>query len=133
MLGQIAWGSPEFQETLLGMSVANCVTHLAVALDSLILPPREFEGLEPLIIDVEGDHAYINVGLADSLRNGDKFGVWDRGRVLTDPNSGMVLGRALPRRVGVVQVQQVLSAHLSLVRILEGQDSVRREYSIRAE
>ena len=40
---------------------------------------------------------------------------------------------ALPRRVGVVQVEQVLSDHLSLVRILEGLGEVQKDYAIRAE
>jgi len=133
LLNQMAWGSPEFGETLVGKSVNKCVASLAAALDSLIAPPPQLRALEPAIVDLEGARAYINVGLADGVRTGDKFGVWDHGRVLTDPNTGLVLGRTLPRRVGVVQVEQVLSEHLSVVRILDGVDQVRPEYSVRAE
>ena len=53
--------------------------------------------------------------------------------VMKDPDTGEVLGTALPRRVGVVQVEQVLSDHLSLVRILEGEDIVEKDFGIRAE
>jgi len=133
VLGQMQWGSEEFHKTLVGESVDQCVARLAAALDSLIRPPPELRASRPVTIDLEDDQAYINVGLADSVSTGDKFGVWDKGRVLTDPNTGIVLGHALPRRVGVVQVEQVLSEHLSLVRILEGRERVRKEYAIRAE
>ena len=71
--------------------------------------------------------------MADSVANGNKYGVWDQGRQLKDPSTGNVLGSALPRRVGVVQVEQVLSEHLSLVRILEGREELKKDYDIRAE
>jgi len=133
LLGQMEWGSEEFHQTLLGQSVGKCLVELAAALDSLIRPPPELTVSEPKIIDIDGAQAYINVGLVDSVQNGNKFGVWDHGRELKDPKTGILLGSALPRRVGVVQVEQVLSEHLSLVRILEGQEHIRKEYSIRAE
>ena len=134
LLGQVEWGSEEFHQTLLGKSVGKCLNGLAAALDSLISPPPELTVSEPKIIDVvDVTQAYINIGLVDSVQNGDKFGVWDKGRVLTDPQTGIVLGKALPRRVGVVQVAQVMSERLSLVKILEGGDTIRQGYDIRAE
>jgi hypothetical protein len=133
LLGQIEWGSEEFHQTLLGQSVGQCLVQLAAGLDSLVKPPPELKASEPKIIDIDGPRAYINVGLADSVQNGNKYGVWDQGRELKDPDTGLVLGRALPRRVGVVQVEQVLSDHLSLVRILDGGEEVRRDYTIKAE
>ena len=133
LLGQMDWGSEEFHQTLLGKSVGKCLDQLAAGLDSLIQPPAELRVSEPKIIDIDGSRAYINVGLIDSVQNGNKYGVWDKGRELKDPDTGNVLGQALPRRVGVVQVEQVLSDHLSLVRIIDGQDEVQIDYGIRAE
>ncbi|MGY8823966.1 MAG: hypothetical protein ACKVJG_08510 [Candidatus Latescibacterota bacterium] len=134
MLGQMEWGSPEFRDTLLGQSVGKAFGLLAAGLDSLIKPPSELKvSSGPKIIDIDGARAYINVGLADSIANGNKYGIWDGGRELKDPDTGIVLGMALPRRVGVVQVEQVLSDHLSLVRILEGVGDVQKDYAIRAE
>ena len=133
LLGQMEWGNEEFHQTLLGKSVSKCLDALAAGLDSLIQPPAALKVIEPKVIDIDGIHAYINVGLADSVQNGNKYGVWDKGRELKDPDTGKVLGTALPRRVGVVQVEQVLSEHLSLVRIIEGQDEVGKDYGIRAE
>ncbi len=145
LLGQIEWGSEEFHNTLLGKSVSRCLDHLAAGLDSLIQPPAALKVSEPKIIEVVADtvradtnvlvrlSAYINVGLADSVQKGNKYGVWDKGRELKDPDTGEVLGTSLPRRVGVVQVEQVLSQHLSLVRILQGEDAVQKDYGIRAE
>ena len=84
-------------------------------------------------IDIAGSHAYINVGSADGVRNGDKYGVWDEGRELRDPDTGIALGMALPRRVGVILVEQVLNDHLSQVRTLEGQVDIQMGFSIRSE
>jgi len=133
LLGMMEWGSDEFHQTLLGKSVGKCLDVLAVGLDSLIQPPAALKVSEPKVIDIDGSRAYINVGLVDSVQNGYKYGVWDKGRELKDPDSGEVLGKALSRRVGVVQVEQVLSDHLSLVRILEGEDIVEKDFGIRAE
>ena len=134
LLGQMEWGSPEFHETLLGKSVGRELMQLVAGLDSLIKPPAELKvSSGPKVIDIDGVRAYINVGLADSVANGNKYGVWDHGRELKDPETGVVLGTALPRRVGVVQIEQVLSEHVSLVRILEGVDEVQKDYAIRAE
>ncbi len=133
LLGQVEWGSGAFRETLLGKSVATCLSGLAAGVDSLVHPSPRLRASSARIVDVEGPRAYINVGAADSVANGDKYGVWDRGRPLTDPQSGVVLGQSLPRRVGVVQVEQVLSDHLSMVRVLEGQEAVLPDYVIRAE
>ncbi len=134
LLGQMEWGSSEFHDTLLGKSVGKNFVQLVAGLDSLISPKSKLKVTSgPKIIDVDGGRAYINVGLVDSVANGTKYGVWDHGRQLEDPSTGIVLGSALPRRVGVVQVEQVLSDHLSLVRILEGQEDLKKDYDIRAE
>jgi len=134
LLGQMDWGSPEFHNTLLGKSVGKNFVKLVAGLDSLIRPRTNLKvASAPKIIDIDGQRAYINVGLADSVANGNKYGVWDQGRQLKDPSTGNVLGSALPRRVGVVQVEQVLSEHLSLVRILEGKEELKKDYDLRAE
>ena len=133
LLGQMEWGSEEFHQTLLGKSVSKCLDLLAVGLDSLIQPPAALRVSESKLISIDGIQAYINVGLADSVQNGNKYGVWDKGRELRDPDTDEVLGKALSRRVGVVQIEQVLSDHLSLVRILDGQDAVEEGFGIRAE
>ncbi len=133
LLGQMQWGSREFHDTLLGKSVGKCLDVLAAGLDSLIQPPAALKVSEPKIISIDGAQAYINVGLADSVQNGSKYGVWDKGRELRDPETDEVLGKALPRRVGVVQIEQVLSDHLSLVRILDGETDVEEGFGIRAE
>jgi len=32
-----------------------------------------------MVIDIDTDVAYINIVLAEGIRNGNKFGVWDAG------------------------------------------------------
>ena len=134
LLGNIAWASEEFDVTLLGLATGACLRDLAANLANEISPPPKLTVSEPKIVEVTGDgQAYINVGLVDGAQNGDKYGVWDRGKELIDSGSGIFLGKALPRRVGVVQVEQVLADHLSLVRILQGEELIEREFQIRAE
>ncbi|NKB69594.1 MAG: hypothetical protein GKR89_21195 [Candidatus Latescibacteria bacterium] len=133
LLGEMAWGSDEFYGTLLGKAIGACLANLATELAVAIQPPPELKSSEPKIIAIDPDHVYINIGLAEGVTNGVKFGVWDLGRELVDPESGVVLGQALPRRVGVVQVVQVLNEHLSDVRILEGAEDIERGYRLRAE
>ena len=90
------WGSSEFHKTLLGKSVGKNFVQLVAGLDSLISPKSKLKvSSGPKIIDVDGERAYINVGLVDSVANGNKYGVWDQGRELKDPSTGIVLGSAL--------------------------------------
>ena len=133
LLGEVEWGSDEFHQTLLGQATGLCLQNLAAELANLIRPPPELTVSEPKIIDIDGARAYINIGLAEGIQNGDKFGVWDEGRELTDPETGVFLGRALSRRVGVLQVEQVLGDRLSLVKILAGQEQIQKGYLVRAE
>lgn len=132
-LHDLEWGSEAFGESLVGKALAQWARKAADGIGQNIRPPPSLAVSEPKVIDIDGEVAYINVGLAEGIRNGDKFGIWDDGRELTDPQTGTVLGRALPRRVGVVQVEQVLSDHLSQGRVLEGAGEIHKFYSVRAE
>lgn len=44
-----------------------------------IKPPPHLRVSNPMVIDIDTDVAYINIGLAEGIRNGNKFGVWDAG------------------------------------------------------
>ena len=132
-LGEAEWGSPEFHKTLVGQSVGECLQQLGMGIEAVVRPAPELSVSEPKIIDIDAGRAYINVGSADGVWNGDKFGVWDLGRELRDPQTDAVLGYAVPRRVGVIQVEQVLNDHLSQVNILEGQGEIEPAFTIRAE
>ncbi len=133
LMGESAWGSEQFQTTLIGQAVGQSLQDLAVQISGLIRPTPEFSISDPQIVDIEGTVAYINVGSAEAVKNGDKFGVYNRGRELKDPQTGTVLGIGLPSRIGVVQIEQVLNPHLSLVRVLDGAEQVKKGFSIRAE
>ena len=132
-LGEAEWGSAEFHKTLVGQSVGECLHQLGVGVEATVRPAPELSVSEPKIIDIDAGRAYINVGSADGVRNGDKFGVWDLGRELRDPETDTVLGYAVSRRVGVIQVEQVLTEYLSQVNILEGQEEIEPAFTIRAE
>ena len=132
-LGETPWGTEDFHQTLVGGAVDQALGKLSADLANLV-QPRSLQAVSaPKIIDIDGLQVYINIGLADSVQNGDKFGVWDHGRELRDPQTKVVLGFSLPRRVGVVQIEQVLNEHLSTGRVLEAQDQIEKEYTVRAE
>ena len=133
LMGESRWGSEQFHSTLIGQAVSQSLQDLAVQTSELIRPTPEFSISDPQIVEIDGTVAYINVGSEEDVKNGDKFGVYDRGRELKDPQTGTVLGIGLPSRVGVVQIEQVLNAHLSLVRVLDGTERVKKGFSIRAE
>lgn len=133
LIDQMRWGTEEFHTSLVGQALGAVAAEVAVQIAEVIKPPPRPGVSEPKIIDIDGATAYINVGLADKIQNGDKFGVWDHGRELRDPETGQSLGHALPRRVGVVQVEQVLSDKLALVRILDGHPSIAKGFAIRPE
>ena len=133
LLGDIAWGSDGFRETLLGQATGNCLHDLAANLTEFISPPPELTVSEPKIVLVDDGQVYINVGSENGVQNGDKYGVWDYGEELIDSGSGIYLGKALPRRIGAIQVEQVLNDKLSLARILQGRDKILKDYQIRAE
>ena len=133
LMGESKWGSEQFNATLIGQAVGQGLQDLAQQMSELIRPTPEFSISDPQIVEIEGTVAYINVGSAEAVKNGDKFGVYDRGRELKDPQTGTVLGIGLPSRVGVVQIEQVLRPHLSVVRVLDGAEQVKKGFSIRAE
>ena len=133
LLGDIPWASDAFRETLLGQATGNCLHDLAANLTDFISPPPELTVSEPKIVLVDVGQVYINVGSEHGVQNGDKYGVWDHGEELIDSGSGIYLGKALPRRIGAIQVEQVLNDKLSLARILQGQNEIMKDYQIRAE
>ncbi len=131
-LDDLAWNSDTFRESLVGKALAAWAKNAADGIAEQIRPPPSLQVAGRIMV-VDGAVAYINLGLADGIRNGDKFAVWDQGRELTDPETGEVLGRTLPSRVGIIQVEQILSDHLSKTRVLEGVDSIRLNDALRAE
>ena len=133
LIDDIVWNSQEFHESLLGKAVALWAAQAASGVGDDIKPPPSLKVLEPKIIDVDGTVAYINIGLVDGIRNGDKYGVWDHGRELKDPDTGAILGQAPPRRVGVVQVEQIINDHLTQARIVDGAASIATGHLLRAE
>lgn len=50
-------------------------------------------GEEGKIIKVEGNRAWINMGAASGLKEGDAYAVYQLGEKLVDPDTGMVLGQ----------------------------------------
>ena len=131
-LDDLPWNSDSFRESLVGKALAAWAKNAATAIGEQIRPPPSLEVMGQIIV-VDGTVAYINLGLADGIQHGDKFAVWDQGQELKDPETGAVLGKSLPSRIGIVQVEQILNDQLSKTRVLEGVDRIRPKDMLRAE
>lgn len=57
-----------------------------------LTPGGAMGGSEGKIIKVEGDRAWINMGSASGLKEGDSFKIVSMGDALVDPDTGQVLG-----------------------------------------
>lgn len=127
------FNSSEFRKTLLGEAFVQAMDQLKGKVEEIIEPPPVPLISNPVILWVEADQAYVNIGSEDGAEIGDKFGVYLPGEELEDPRTGESLGRADDRRIGTVQIVTVKKPHLSKVRILEGANEVVPNAMVRAE
>jgi len=128
-----AFDSPEFRNTLLGEAFTQAMDQLKEKVEEIIEPPPVPLISNPVILWVEADQAYVNIGSEDGAEIGDKFGVYLPGEELKDPLTGESLGQADDRRIGTIQIIVVKKPHLSKARILEGGDEVVPNALVRAE
>jgi hypothetical protein len=49
-------------------------------------------GLEARIAKVDGNRAWLNIGASSGVKVGDKFGVFNIGEAIVDPDTGASLG-----------------------------------------
>jgi hypothetical protein len=85
-------------------------------------------GLEGKIIKVEGNKAYINLGSSSGIKVGDKFGVFNVGEALVDPDTGAKLG-APEKKTGdgsVVEVQDKY-AIIQFTGAANAKDTIRKQ------
>lgn len=85
-------------------------------------------GLEGLIIKVDGNTAFINLGSSSGLKVGDKFKVVNVGEELVDPATGAKLG-ALEKESGTAEVTQVQEkfAIVTVTGTANAKDVVRKQ------
>lgn len=153
-LDELAFGSEQFNRTILGEAMFQCADELskrleravpelvsrtvvlsgAVVIDSTdadstaIVLKRRFVTGEVVIVD--GDEVFLNVGTLDSVGPGDVLTVYIPGKELRDPATGELLGTA-DEKVGEVQIVQVRAERLSLAAILDGKGKIAPKQKVR--
>lgn len=154
-VSSIAFGSPEYDQTLLGMVTDDVLLKVVknlrrhVGPDFLLaseIAEREKKRREsraessrssgPItgtIIHVDAEDrqsAYINVGSARGVQVQQRFAVYTKGEALKDPATGELLD-FIPVKVGKVEVSDVQSDRVSRVNIIEGFGEVKKGDKVR--
>ena len=142
---------------MVGRSVDQCLQELALKVSELIEPTTELgvksrgaldvqeevdssksgvdnrQSNDTKIIDINGAVAYVNVGSAEAVKKGDSFVVYSQRHVLRDPETGAITGYSASHKIGLVEIENVLSQHLSSARVAEGVEQIKTGYPIRSE
>jgi hypothetical protein len=131
-LDTLPFGSEELRKTVLGQATEKAIDQLKTKLEEIVVPPPLPKVSHPAILLVEENEVYVNIGIEDGIRIGDKFSVYAQGKELRDPITGTVLGYA-EERAGVIRITLIQAAHLSKAEIVEGKGLIKPGNSIRIE
>ena len=154
-VSSIAFGTPEYDQTLLGMVTDDVLLQVVKRLrrhvgPNFILPSevaerekrnRESRGvlrsssgpITGTIIHVDAEdqkNAYINVGSAMGVQVQQQLVVYAKGEPLTDPDTGEVIDY-IPVKVGKIEVAEVRNDRVSRVNIIEGFGEVKKGDKVR--
>lgn len=119
-LRNIEFASIDFRESLLGKATLAALEEVISGMESLFEPEDlKLDGQMPEVLSVYGEDVYINIGSENGLRVGYRFAVF--------PGFGRVEegGSEARRRLGIVEVREIIGARLSSVRILDGVGQIR--------
>ena len=111
-LNEIPFGVERFRQTIIGKVTLDALQQLTEEIAAKASPPHTLQQREPKILSLQGKEGFVNLGLADKIEVGHKFVVYSRREV---------------KRIGVVQIAEVLAPHLSRILVLEGQDNIEVE------
>lgn len=119
-LQQVAFGGEEFRSTVLGQATIEAIDELLQKLVQQVRPQALNLGGQPAeLLSVYGTDVYINIGSENRLRVGYRFEVLPGSQRVRQEGVDPLL------RIGVVEVQEIIGARLSSVRVLEGENSIR--------
>ena len=105
-LNEVPFGAQEFRDTIVGAATLDALGKIAGELSARASISAVPEGK---VLSLEGDGGFASLGLADRLEAGYRLAVHSRRDT---------------QRVGTVQIVEVLAAHLSRFRVLEGEQSM---------
>ena len=118
-LHQLEFGSEEFQATAIGQVTLSAMQDLVLKLEQLIKPSDlDLGGEAPEVLSVFGEEVYINIGSENKLRPAYRFEVYP------GPDRIEKEGLDAGRRIGVVEVREIIGARLSSVRVVEGEGRI---------
>ena len=106
-LNEVPFGAQEFRDTIVGAATLDALGKIAGELSARASISAVPEGK---VLSLEGDGGFASLGLADRLEAGYRLAVHSRRDT---------------QRVGTVQIVEVLAAHLSRFRALEGGEAIR--------
>ena len=132
ILDALEFGSEPFMATIIGGAVDTLLTEMVGKIRA-VLPPQmmpEAAVGPAVIVSADGDRLYINRGFEDDVQIGDRFEVYRQGEELRDPETGEPLGYS-DRRVGLIRISFVKSAHLSVAVAVEGRGEIETGDEVR--
>lgn len=112
-------GTTAFKTTPLGEAAESAINAAVkqIALGMEHLP------WSALVVASDGGKVYVNAGAAQNLKAGALLHVYRKGKVLTDPATGVVL-ETLMTNVGMIQIQSV-NAKVSIATVTSGDPPAR--------
>ncbi len=105
-LNEVPFGAPEFRETIVGAATLDALGQIAGELSAQVV----VAAVEGKVLSLQSGGGFVDVGLADRVEAGHRLAVHSRRDT---------------QRVGTVQIVEVLAAHLSRFRALEGGGAIR--------
>lgn len=115
-LRDFEFGSEPFRKSLLGQATMAAMAEVVSGLEALFQPDElNLDGHMAEVLSANGGEVYINIGGENGLRVGYRFAV----------HPGLKRTDVEPGQIGVIEVQEVIGARLSSVRVLEGADRIR--------
>ena len=111
-LNEVPFGVERFRQTIIGKATLDALQQLTKEIGAKTSPPHTLQQQEPKILSLKGTEGFVNLGLADKVEIGHKFVVYSRREM---------------KRIGVVQIVEVLAQHLSRILVLEGQEHIQVE------
>ena len=119
-LKEIPFASEDFIATPIGQATVEVMDELMPKLEELIKPSGLKLGNHPAeILSVYEEEIYINIGSENRLRLGFRFEIYPGPKRAIEENLDTL------QPIGVLEVQEIIGARLSKVRLLQGRDRIR--------
>ena len=109
-LNEVPFGAQKFHATIIGKVTLEALQQIAGGLAAKVSDPVALQQQSPKILSIEGDEGFVNLGVADEIEAGYRF---------------VVYSHRDTQRVGVVQIVEIYTPHLSRIRTLEGRETIR--------